>query len=308
KRFFPLLLLSLLLVIGSTNGILTFLVSRSIVKPLSLLKRAAERIKEGDLDQEVRLNRTDEIGELGAAFEEMRKRLKELIRLQLQYEENRKQLLSHISHDLRTPLTGIKACVEGIRDGIAETGPMREKYLNMIAKKAEDMERLIDELLLFSKLDLKRLPFHWETIDLAAFLRDFVEVLRLDLRTKGGAIRLSAPREPVYVKADREKLRRVIMNIVDNSLKYMDKAAKNLRVELSREEEAPAGMRDYGPVIGEEALVHMYDRFLLSEPCRMSATGGGAMGLAIAHQTIEDDGGRVWADGRKSEVKNNYFV
>jgi HAMP domain-containing protein len=125
-KFFPLLLLSLLLVIGSTNGILTFLVSRSLIKPLSLLKGAAERIKDGDLDHEVRLHRRDEIGELGMAFEAMRRRLKESIRIQLQYEENRKQLLTHISHDLQTPLTGIKACIEGIRDGIAETGPMRE--------------------------------------------------------------------------------------------------------------------------------------------------------------------------------------
>jgi len=308
KRFFPLLLLSLLLVIGSTNGILTFLVSRSIVKPLSLLKRAAERIKEGDLDQEVRLHRRDEIGELGAAFEEMRKRLKESIRLQLQYEENRKQLLSHISHYLRTPLTGIKACVEGIRDGIAETGPMREKYLSMIAKKAEDMERLIDELLLFSKLDLKRVPFHWETIDLAAFLRDFVEELRLDPRTKGVAIRLSAPREPVYVKADREKLRRVIMNIVDNSLKYMDKAEKNLRVELSGAEEATVCIRDNGPGIGEEALEQIFDRFYRGEPSRNAATGGSGLGLAIVKQIIEEHGGRVWAESRKGEGTSIYFA
>jgi signal transduction histidine kinase len=121
KKFFPLLVLSLLVVIGLTNGILTFLVSRSIIRPLYALKHAAEEIKEGNLDHEVNLKRKDEIGQLGSAFEEMRCRLNESIRLQLQYEENRKELISNISHDLKTPITGIKACVEGIQDGIADT-------------------------------------------------------------------------------------------------------------------------------------------------------------------------------------------
>jgi signal transduction histidine kinase len=121
KMVFPLLVLSLLIVIGLTNGILTYLVSRSIIKPLYALKHAAEEIKEGNLNHEVLLKRKDEIGQLGEAFEEMRYRLNESIQIQLQYEENRKELISNISHDLKTPITGIKACVEGIKDGIADT-------------------------------------------------------------------------------------------------------------------------------------------------------------------------------------------
>ena len=85
------------------------------------LKHAADQIKKGNLDYEVKLERKDEIGELGASFDEMRARLKESIHLQLQYEENRKELISNISHDLKTPITGIKACVHGIQDGIADT-------------------------------------------------------------------------------------------------------------------------------------------------------------------------------------------
>lgn len=178
----------------------------------------------------------------------------------------------------------------------------------MIAKKAEDMERLIDELLLFSRLDLRRVPFHWEVMDLTAFLRDCAEELRLDPRMKGVAIGLSALRGPIYVKADREKLRRVIMNIVDNSLKYMDKAERNLWVELSEgEREATVCIRDNGPGIEEKALEQIFDRFYRAEPSRNTETGGSGLGLAIVKQIIEEHGGRVWAESRRGEGTSIYF-
>ncbi|UUZ84255.1 HAMP domain-containing histidine kinase [Paenibacillus sp. P26] len=283
RKFFPLLLLSLLGVIGLTNGILTFMVSRSFVKPLYRLRRAAEQMKEGHLDQQVDLQRKDEIGELGAAFEEMRRRLSESIRLQLRYEDNRKRLISSISHDLKTPITGIKACVEGIRDGVADTAPKREKYMDMIARKTEEMDRLIDESLLFSQLDMKRSPFHLEPVDLAEYLRAAVKELRLDPRLKGVRLELAGVQDgPVPVAADRDKLHRVWMNIIDNSLKYMDKEHKEITVELyDGETEAEVHIRDNGPGIADAAAPHIFDRFYRAEPSRSTATGGAGWGSRL---------------------------
>ncbi|AJY73534.1 sensor histidine kinase [Paenibacillus beijingensis] len=310
KTFLPLLVLSLLVVIALTNGILTFLVSRSLIRPLYTLKHAAEQIKEGNLDHAVNLKQKDEIGQLGAAFEEMRGRLNESIRLQQQYEENRKELISNISHDLKTPITGIKACVEGIQDGIAGTGAKREKYMDMISKKTEEMDRLIDELMLFSKLDLNRLPFHLEPIDLAAYLRDSVEELSLDPQMEGTGITFSgAGSGAVSVMADREKLRRVIMNIIDNSLKYMNKEQNAIRVELTDGmAEATVHIRDNGPGIESAALPHIFDRFYRADPSRSTATGGSGIGLAIVKQIVEGQGGRVWAESRMGEGTGIYFT
>ncbi len=310
KTFFPLMLLAMLAVIGLTNGILTFLVSRNLIKPMNTLKHAAEQIKEGNLDAAVKLKRKDEIGALGAAFEEMRVRLKESIHLQLQYEENRKELVANISHDLKTPITGIKACIEGIRDGIADTGEKRDKYMGMIAKKTEEMDRLIDELLLFSKLDLKRLPFQLEPIDLAAYLRDCIEELRLDPRLEGTSIAYAAAHDrPVTVIADGEKLRRVIMNIIDNSLKYMDKEQKAIQVSLlDGREEATVCIQDNGPGVEHAALPHIFDRFYRAEPSRNTATGGSGIGLAIVRQIVEGQGGRVWAESLAGEGTSIYFT
>lgn len=310
KKFFPLLGLSLLLVIGLTNGVLTFLVSRSFIKPLYTLKQAAEQIKKGKLDHEVKLERKDEIGELGASFEEMRARLNESIHLQLQYEENRKELISNISHDLKTPITGIKACVQGIQDGIANTVSKKDKYMNMIAKKADDMDHLIDELMLYSKLDLNRLPFHLEPLDIHVYLRNYIEELRHDPSMEGIKITYSSDSDrPVLIMGDHEKLSRVIMNIIDNSLKYMNRTEKEIRVELLDDQaKATVHIRDNGPGINSEELRHIFDRFYRADPSRNTDTGGTGLGLAIVKQMVEGQGGNVWAESQLGEGTGIYFT
>ncbi|TMV44962.1 HAMP domain-containing histidine kinase [Paenibacillus mesophilus] len=288
----------LLLILCLTNGALTIIVSRSFIKPLYALKGAAEQIKEGNLDHGLTLGRKDEFGEVGAAFEEMRVRLKQSIGLQLQYEENRKELLSNISHDLKTPITAIKGCVEGLLDGIADTPEKRNSYLRMIGRKAEDMDREIDELFLFSKLDLKRVPFHFERLELASYLRDHEEELRLQPRSAD--VQISYERDSgrnVYVQADREKLHRVIQNIVDNSIKYMDKETKRIDIVLSESPgEAVVRISDNGAGIDPEALPHIFDRFYRADPSRNGSSGGSGLGLAIVKQIVEEHGGRVWAE------------
>lgn len=299
RRFFPLLFLSLLLVIGGTNGILTYLLSRSIIRPLQALKQAANQIKEGDLDHELKLGRKDELGQLGSAFEEMRCRLKESIRVQLQYEENRKELISSISHDLKTPITAITSCVEGLKDGIASTPEKQMKYFNMIHKKALDMDHLIDELFMLSKLDLKRLPFHFEEMDVNTFLRDRVEELQLDPQKQGIRFVFEGWRQPLYVIADREKLERVITNIVDNSVKHMDKAKKEIRFELiDGKEEVTVKISDNGSGIDRDALPHIFDSFYRADPSRNTDKGGSGLGLAIVKQIMEEHGGKTWAESQ----------
>lgn len=292
------LILSLIVIVALTNGVLTFLVSRSIIRPLYALKQAANEFKEGNLDGPVMLKRKDELGELGEAFEEMRARLYDSIRLQLAYEENRKQLISNISHDLKTPITGIKACVEAVLDGIANTDEKREKYMKMIAIKSVQMDRLIDELFLFSRLDLNKLPFHFVEVDVRAYMAEFADELRLDPRMADVQVVFSEETgKPIPVLADQEKLHRVLMNIVDNSLKYMDKEEKLLRLDVKETDgEVILVLSDNGSGIEREAMPYIFDRFYRADPARNASMGGGGLGLAIVKQIVEGHGGRVWAE------------
>ena len=191
-------------------------------------------IKDGNLNVAIKAESKDELGQLAQGFEEMRVRLKESIDLQLAYEENRKELIANISHDLKTPITNIKGYVEGIRDGVANTPQKMERYIQTIYTKAIDLDHMIDQLFLYSKLDIQRLPFHFERIPFDQYLLDYVEELRFDVEEMNVEITLNMDKSEKYeVIGDREQIKRVITNIVDNSLKYMDKEDKELHFHLS---------------------------------------------------------------------------
>jgi len=295
--FFDLFLLVVILILLITCGTLTFLVGRSIAKPIESLKEATLQIKEGNLDCAVEHKSSDEIGQLYDAFEEMRLQLKQSVEMRLQYEENRKELISNISHDLKTPVTAIKGYVEGIMDGVADSPDKIDKYIQIIHSKADDMDHLIDELLLFSKLDVGREPFNFEMVDIKEYLQDNTEELQLDLDKMGIhlEVRIEKHSEPLIVVADREKIKRVIQNIVENAAKYMDKPEGLVVITVHEDDErALIEIGDNGPGIPEEALPLVFERFYQADPSRTK--GGTGLGLAIARRIIEEHGGRIWAE------------
>lgn len=291
------IILSIIILI-ITSLTLTYLVSRNIINPIRRLEHAAGKIKDGDLNFVLTPGSNDEIGKLNHAFEEMRIRLKESIDKGLMYEKNRKELISNISHDLRTPLTAIKGYVEGLKDGIPRTEAMKSKYLQTIYKKANDMEHLIEELFLLSKLDLKQLPFHFDRIDMKAYVQECVEECRLVLENKNITLQTDLPEHAVYIKGDREKLWRAIMNIIDNSIKYMALESPSdrrwLNVALVEEiEVVKLSIEDTGPGIEQGELPFLFDRFYRPEASRNSQTGGTGLGLSIVKQIVEAHQGQV---------------
>ncbi|EGL19220.1 MULTISPECIES: HAMP domain-containing sensor histidine kinase [unclassified Paenibacillus] len=303
RKFFPILFIALIVILILTHTLLTYFVSRSIIKPLNTLKAAMKRIEAGDLDSRVVPSGRDEIGELSAAFEQMRMKLKASIQTQLQYEENRKELISNISHDIRTPLTAIRGYVEGLGDGIADTDEKREKYIGIITSKAEEMDHLIDELFLYSKLDLKRLPFNFEAVDLHAFIEDLSSELEFELGKQG--IRYSADirlKPHTELAIDRDKIKRVFVNIVDNSVKYMNKPDKQIGLKvLGTGQEVRIEISDNGRGIDAESIPYIFERFYRADPSRNSDTGGSGLGLAISKQIIDGHGGTIRASSLPDE-------
>lgn len=310
KYFLTLTWVALLILI-TTNGIVTFIVSRSIIKPLKVLKHSAEQIKDGNLDFKVNYKSKDETGEVCRAFEEMRVRLKESINLQMHYEENRKELISSISHDLKTPIASIKGYVEGIMDGVADSPEKMDRYLKTIYAKAGDMDRLIDDLFLFSKLDLKRLPFSFEKVDIVRYFKDCIEELGIDMEKKGIRMELNVDldKENVIVLADREKLKRVVINIFSNSVKYMEEKEGNIRIDIKdSEDKVVIKIEDNGRGISREELPFIFDRFYRADPSRNTSKGGSGLGLAIAKQIIEAHGGNIWAESEYNKGTSIFFT
>lgn len=289
----------LLGVIVLTNGLLTYMVSKSIIKPVKMLTEAAAEIRSGNLDYSVERTGRDELGELAETFEEMRIKLKKSDELQKQYEENRKELIASISHDLKTPLTSMQGYVKGLLDGVAGTPEKTERYLHTIDKKAGDLDKLIDELFLYSKLDLEREQFHMEAVDLHAYFSDYLEELEFSL--PDGSVRLDADAgKTFWATADREKLKRVIDNILQNAYKYMDKENPEIRILLQEyTDKVEVRIQDNGSGISGESLLHIFDSFYRADASRNSGTGGSGLGLAIAKRIIERHGGEIWAESEE---------
>lgn len=295
RTLLPIILGLLFVVLLLMNALLYYFLTRSIVKPLDLLRRSADRIKEGNLAFELKAEGQGEIARLSEAFEDMRVKLKQSVEKQLQYEQNRKELLASITHDLKTPITSIKASIEGIRDGVPDTKQKMERYVNTILTKADDMDRLIDELFLYSKLDLKQLPFTFEKVSLAGYVRDYLEDLQFDLEERGFELEWDiALGDEALVHADRDKLKRVLANIVDNCVKYRVGGTGRITVLLQREDgNARLSVRDNGHGISGEALPFIFERFFRGDPSRSSQTGGSGLGLAIAKQIVEGHRGTI---------------
>lgn len=284
---------------------------QSIVQPLEKLKRAAVNIKDGNLDFNVITDTEDEIGEVCIAFEEMRIKLKDQIEVSMQYEKDNKELLSNISHDLKTPITAIKGYVEGIRDGVADTPEKMDKYIRTIYNKATDMDKLIDELFLFSKLDSNSMNYSFAKLNLKDYFEDCVDDISLDLESRGISLAYynHVPEDTIII-ADPEQLKRVINNIVGNSVKYMESGRHgHIGIFIKDEPEfVQIEIQDNGKGIAKKELPHIFERCYRTDASRNSSKGGSGLGLSIAKKIIEEHGGKIWANSVEGEGTTMSFV
>lgn len=300
--------LSFILVICITASILTWWIYRGMVRPLNVLRKATYKLRDGDLEFCIVSSGEDEIGMLCKDFEEMRFRLKESIEARMAYELDMKELISNISHDLKTPLTAIEGYTEGIMDGVADTPEKMDKYLKTIHKKATDMNVLVDELAFYSKIDNNTVPYNFRNVDLDQYFNDCIQEVTLDLEVQKIELGyFNYTDEKLKVVADAEQLKRVINNIITNAAKYIGKKKGIINVRIKEEEQfVQIEFEDNGKGIPEKDLPFIFERFYRTDASRNSTKGGTGLGLAIAKKIIEEHGGSIWATS-KEEVGTSIF-
>ena len=293
-----------------TGLTITAWIYRGIVTPIRKLEDATQKIKEGNLDFTVDAEGNDEIGELCQNFESMRKRLKESAEEKLEAEKENRVLISNISHDLKTPITAIKGYVEGIMDGVADTPEKMDRYIRTIYSKVNDMDRLINELTLYSKIDTNRIPYNFNKINVLDYFNDCVEEIGLELEAEHiGLSYYNYAADDSLIIADPEQLKRVIDNIIGNSVKYMDKEPGRINIRIKDVGDfIQVEIEDNGKGVAQKDLPYIFDRFYRTDASRNSATGGSGIGLSIVKKIIEDHGGKIWATSKESTGTVMYFV
>ena len=294
------------------SGVVAFLVYQQFVNPLVKLKEAAERMGSGNLDEKIDFgdNRVDEVGELCESFEDMRQKLSDFTKAKMRYEEENRQLISNISHDLRTPITTIKGYVEGIMDGVADTPEKQERYLKMIYSKANEKDSLINELSLYTNINNNAIPYEFHRVSVKDYFDDCFEDIGLELSQQQIDLKYeNKVDDTVMVIADAEQMKRVINNIIGNSLKYMDKknGIINIRI-LDVGDFVQVEIEDNGKGIGQKELPYIFDRFYRTDSSRNSSKGGSGIGLSIVKKIIEDHGGKIWATSKLGIGTEIHFV
>lgn len=298
------------LVLVVTSLLMSLWIYRSVVSPLSQLKRATQNIKEGNLDFTVEPSGPEEVRDLCQDFEEMRVRLKESAEEKVAFDSDNKELISNISHDLKTPITAVKGYVEGIMDGVADTPEKMDKYIRTIYNKANEMDRLINELTFYSKIDTNRIPYTFSKIHVAEYFEDCVEELSLELESQGIDLAyFNYLEEDTVIIADAEQLKRVINNIISNSIKYMNKPKGIINIRLRDVGDfIQVEIEDNGKGIAQKDLTKIFDRFYRTDTSRNSNKGGSGIGLSIVKKILEDHGGKVWANSKEGVGTVMFFV
>lgn len=283
---------------------------RSIAAPLLKLKKATRSIKEGNLDFVLDVEGNDEFAELFQDFEDMRIRLKESAEEKILMDKENKELISNISHDLKTPITAVKGYVEGIMDGVADTPEKMDRYVKTIYNKTNEMDHLINELTFYSKIDTNRIPYTFSKLNVEDYFGDCAEEIGLELETRGiELVYANYVEGDVQVIADGEQIRRVIHNIIGNAIKYMDKPKGIIQIRVKDVGDfIQVEIEDNGKGIGAKDIAYIFDRFYRTDVSRNSSKGGSGIGLSIVKKIMEDHGGKVWATSRLGIGTIMYFV
>ena len=283
---------------------------RSIAAPLVKLKKATQNIKEGNLDFVLEVEGNDEFSELCRDFEEMRIRLKESTEEKILLDKENKELISNISHDLKTPITAVKGYVEGLMDGVADTPEKMDRYVRTIYNKTNEMDHLINELTFYSKIDTNRIPYTFSKLNVEDYFSDCAEEIGLELETRGiELVYANYVESGTLVIADGEQIRRVIHNIISNAIKYMDKKKGIIQLRVKDVGDfVQVEIEDNGKGIGAKDLAYIFDRFYRTDVSRNSSKGGSGIGLSIVKKILEDHGGKVWATSRLGIGTIMYFV
>ena len=211
---------------------------------------------------------------------------------------------------MKTPITAIKGYVEGIMDGVASSPEKLDRYIRTIYNKANDMDKLIDELTFYSKIDTNKIPYTFSKINVASYFRDCVDEVGLEMEARNIELGyFNYVDEDVMVIADAEQMRRVINNIVSNSVKYIDKKSGIINIRIKDVGDfIQIEIEDNGKGIAAKDLPNIFDRFSRTDSARNSSQGGSGIGLSIVKKIIEDHGGRIWATSKEGIGTEIHFV
>lgn len=298
------IVLIIILLFVATISIISFITSTTIAKPIKKIAEGADEIAKGNLDYSIEYDSTNELGKTVNSFNDMRLRLKESIEKQAKTEEERRVLVAGIAHDLRTPLTSAKGYAEGLLDGIADTPDKKDRYIKTICQSINDTEKILDDLLTVSKLELNSYELNLVDVNATEFLNDGAdEIKQLLIKADFDFEYDCNCSKNAIIRIDTDRFARVINNIISNSMKYAKENEKG-KISLALNEYEKSiiiKISDNGIGVDMNSLPKIFDTMYRADKARTKVSDGSGLGLSICKQIVELHGGTIWASGKLNE-------
>ncbi len=277
----------------------------NVMSPLQKLQRGVEEVSDGNYGFVVRNDEVTPISPLIDSFNTMSSQLKEIKDTNEKYELNRKKLLAGISHDLKTPITSILGYVEGINEGVANSPEKMSTYMDIIYKNAKYTNTLIDDLFLFSKLDINQIKYQIEKVSVKDYFDDIFIEKKIDLEERGHKVSyMSGVTADMQMYFDPKMIYRVISNLISNAIKYNDKEQLILYCKIEELEDRKGirvTVKDNGIGIEENEIDNIFDVFYRVDKARNKDVGGSGLGLSISRQLVEAHDGEIKASSKLGE-------
>ncbi|MCI0478003.1 MAG: cell wall metabolism sensor histidine kinase WalK, partial [Anaerolineales bacterium] len=275
------------------SALVGLILARAIARPVRELTHAAHRLAQGDFDylKGLDVNSSDELGELARAFRAMSGDLKRTL-------QARTDLVSNVSHELRTPLTAIKGLIETLRDGAVDDLSARDNFLASIEGETDRLIRLVSDLLILSRADSQALALDREWFDVASLARACTHELAAPAAARRVSLAVDGP--AILVHADHDRIRQVLINLLDNAIRYSP-PGEVVRVSIaSASDGVTVSVQDRGPGIPVAEQARVFERFYRADKARARDAGesGAGLGLSIAQTLVEAHGGRIALESR----------
>ena len=276
---------------------------KRIFTPIEKLKLGIDEIAKGNYNVKVECDVPNDLGLLIFSFNEMAQRLYESGKVQNEYEENRKTLIANISHDLKTPITAIQGYIEALLDENIKFEGDKDKYLKTIHHNTIYINKLIDDLFLFSKLDMQKLDFAYESVGICAFMDDFMEEYKFDLEEKNIKFQyITELKQDYRVNLDGKRFHQAFNNMISNAVQHGPEKDLSIKIRMYQQENCIyLAIQDNGHGIAPDKLPYIFDRFYRIDLERKKDYTCTGLGLAIAKELIEAHGGEITVSSREKE-------
>ncbi len=266
---------------------------RSIHHPLANITQAAEKLAKGEHSARVHLSPTTKMGQLGASVNLLAERFQHDVSELRRLEQLRKEFVANVSHELRTPLATIKAFAETLGSGAINDTENRMDFIQEIEKNADRMTRLVDDLLTISALESGKMPPVFELTDPMRLASEVVVSMMPLAQKKQIILRLEPFRDIPQVRADKNQLKQVLTNLLDNAIKYTAEQGVIRVMASAQNGQITISVQDNGPGIPSGDLPRIFERFYRVDKARSRELGGTGLGLAIVKHIVEIHGGSV---------------